>query len=74
MAILVDNADAATRNRELDCYPPFNDFLARELVPWTRARYRVTADPSRVLVGGSSDGGRPTQPPLARHHHPLPAG
>lgn len=58
VAILVDNPDAATRNRELDCYPPFNDFLARELLPWIRARYRVTADPAGVLVGGSSGGGQ----------------
>jgi enterochelin esterase family protein len=32
-------------------------FLTDELLPWVRARYRVTADPARTVAGGSSFGG-----------------
>ena len=45
------------RNRELPCHQPFADFLARELLPWARERYRVTSEPSRTVVAGSSYGG-----------------
>ncbi len=43
--------------RELLLHSPFNDFLAQELVPWTRERYHVTANPAQTIVGGSSAGG-----------------
>jgi enterochelin esterase family protein len=54
VALLVDNVD---RERELPCHAPFADFLARELLPWARGRYVVTADPARTVVAGSSYGG-----------------
>lgn len=63
VAVFVDNADGtdaertAARSRELPCYPPFADFLAQELVPWIRANYHVSADPSDTIVAGSSFGG-----------------
>ena len=53
----LDNPDQATRSRELPCYEPFSEFLATEFLPWLHANYRVTSDPSRVVVAGSSHGG-----------------
>jgi len=57
VAILVDNPSEESRNRDLECYPPFADFLAKELVPWARQRYRFSAEPERTIVGGASLGG-----------------
>jgi enterochelin esterase-like enzyme len=45
------------RNKELSCSQPFADFLVKDLVPWVRAQYRVSADPTRTIVGGLSLGG-----------------
>ena len=46
-------------NREAELSPntPFAEFIANELVPWVRSNYRVTRDPARVVIGGSSHGG-----------------
>jgi enterochelin esterase family protein len=57
VAILVDNVSDASRDRDLECYPPFADFLAKELVPWARQRYRFSAEPELTIVGGVSLGG-----------------
>jgi enterochelin esterase family protein len=57
VAVLVDNPGPADRERELPCYRPFADFLSKELLPWMRERYRVTADPARTVIAGSSYGG-----------------
>ena len=57
VAVMVDNPDREARNRELPCHQPFADFLVRELLPWARARYHVTDDPARTIVGGESYGG-----------------
>jgi enterochelin esterase family protein len=57
VAILVDNLGPAVRDLELPCYRPFADFLASELLPWARDRYRVTSDPGATVVAGSSYGG-----------------
>lgn len=54
VAVLVGNVNRA---RELPCYRPFGEFLARELVPWIRGQYTVTGDPGHVVVAGSSYGG-----------------
>ncbi len=57
VAVLPDSLDQETRTREL-CYDdPFVDFLTDELLPWARARFGVTDDASRTVVGGSSAGG-----------------
>ncbi|HEX8997383.1 MAG TPA: enterochelin esterase [Ktedonobacterales bacterium] len=55
--IAIDSLEHETRVRELCCYQPFADFLARELLPWARARYHLTTDPARVVVAGQSAGG-----------------
>jgi enterochelin esterase-like enzyme len=46
-----------TRNEDLQPNAQFQQFLASELVPWIRERYRVTKDPKLNVVAGSSLGG-----------------
>ena len=55
VALLVDSGE--TRDRDLQCSAPFAGFLAKELLPWARQRYRFSADPKQMIVGGSSYGG-----------------
>jgi len=43
---------AAASYQEWACCPPFNRFLAQELVPWIRRHYHVSSDPSQTIVGG----------------------
>ncbi len=57
VAILVRTMSFSKRNRDLTGSKPFADFIARELVPWARARYRIRPGPSSVVVAGSSLGG-----------------
>ena len=57
VTVLIDIIDGETRRRELPCYSPFPDFLARELIPWAREHYHITSDPTQTIVGGSSYGG-----------------
>jgi len=45
------------RNLELSCYEPFNEFLVRELIPWLREHYHVSAKAAETIVGGGSWGG-----------------
>ena len=42
---------------DLVANPTFGDFVAKELVPWVRARYNVSHDPRKTVIGGSSAGG-----------------
>jgi len=57
VAVLPSNPDQETRTRELPAHPPFAEFLAAELIPWARANYHLTTDPSKAVVAGSSFGG-----------------
>jgi enterochelin esterase family protein len=57
VAVFVGNVDQETRTRELTCSDDFSKFLAIELVPRMRRDFRVSADPRRVIVAGSSFGG-----------------
>jgi enterochelin esterase-like enzyme len=57
VAILIDNPNEESRDRDLECYPPFADFVAKELIPWARQHYRFSAEPERTIVGGVSLGG-----------------
>jgi enterochelin esterase-like enzyme len=57
VAVLVDNPGPADRERELACYKPFADFLAKELLLRVRERYQVTSDPAKTVIAGSSYGG-----------------
>ncbi|HEX6628640.1 MAG TPA: alpha/beta hydrolase-fold protein [Gemmatimonadaceae bacterium] len=57
VALLVDNSSGAARLADLANQPAFAEFLASEAVPWLRSRYKVTRDPRRTIVTGSSAGG-----------------
>ncbi|MDP9272010.1 MAG: alpha/beta hydrolase-fold protein [Chloroflexota bacterium] len=57
VAILPDSLDNPTRMRELWLDDGFNAFIADELLPWARARLRLSDDPQRVTIAGSSLGG-----------------
>jgi enterochelin esterase family protein len=57
VAVFVANASPEARNVDLACHPPFAEFLAQELIPWIRRGYRVTNDPARTAIAGSSLGG-----------------
>ena len=54
----VENGGPESRQRDLDCSDSFASFLANELVPWARAKYRVYDDPAHTAVGGTSLGGK----------------
>jgi enterochelin esterase-like enzyme len=55
VAVFVDSGE--TRDRDLGCHAPFVEFLAKELIPWVRSRYRVSADAQHTVVSGFSRGG-----------------
>jgi enterochelin esterase-like enzyme len=57
VAILINNASPADRERELSCSKPFADSLVKELLPWIREKYQVTNDPTKTVIAGSSLGG-----------------
>jgi enterochelin esterase family protein len=37
--------------------PSYVRFVAEEAIPWVQQHYRVTRDPRRIVIGGSSLGG-----------------
>src|SRR5215212_10752257 len=45
------------RDAELGANPRHAEFVATELVPWARSKYRLAASPARNVVAGSSLGG-----------------
>src|SRR5262249_49927387 len=57
IAVLIDDATGTERLEDLGNRERFDRFLGDELVPWVRAHWRVTSDPRRVTVTGSSAGG-----------------
>ncbi|MFL6193612.1 MAG: enterochelin esterase [Thermoanaerobaculia bacterium] len=57
VAVLVGQLDAPERESDLGCNPAFTRFLAQELLPWVRSRYRVAAAPASTVLVGSSFGG-----------------
>ncbi|HSS79046.1 MAG TPA: enterochelin esterase [Thermoanaerobaculia bacterium] len=57
VAVFIANPSPEARSLELSCYPLFAEFLGRELIPWVRRGYRVTADPAQTAIAGSSLGG-----------------
>jgi enterochelin esterase family protein len=57
VAVLLDDSTGATRLDDLANRAWFVDFLADELLPWVRNGWRVTHDPRRVIITGSSAGG-----------------
>ena len=57
VAVMTDESVPSERRNELPCNPQFADFLAEELVPWTRRNYYATTKSERSIVAGSSFGG-----------------
>jgi enterochelin esterase family protein len=45
------------RRLELALYPPHNDFMLKELIPFVESRFKVSQAPSQRCVGGMSYGG-----------------
>ena len=57
VAVLVGNVNQASRREELPCSPTFGRFIVEEVLPWVHERYKVSAQPSDVVIGGASFGG-----------------
>ena len=57
VAVMPDSVTTEIRTRELLLHAPFVSFLADELLPWARERWRITRDPGRTVVAGQSLGG-----------------
>ena len=55
IAVFIDQS--ARRNLELSNNPQFADFVANELLPQVRKRWRATSDPAQTTLCGSSAGG-----------------
>lgn len=70
VGIMVSSPLDATRQRDLSCYPPFADFVARELVPWARQNFHLAADPAQNIIVGVSLGGLMAAF-IALHHSDL---
>ena len=60
------------RNRDLTGSKPFADFIAGEVVPWTRAHYTILPGAGSVVVAGSSLGGFSAS--WCAFHHPEAIG
>jgi len=56
VALFVTNP-SDVRNDELVPAPPIAAFVADELLPWARRKWRVTHDPSNNVITGASRGG-----------------
>lgn len=57
VAVLVGHPADRYRQRDLACYPPFEDFLLREIIPWARQNYHLADNPAQIAVVGVSLGG-----------------
>lgn len=56
VAVMVDNA-LESRDHELPPNELMPEFLRKELLPWVREHYHVSADPAQVTIAGLSYGG-----------------
>jgi enterochelin esterase family protein len=57
VAVMIDNGKARASAEDLDNHATFADFMATELVPWVRQRWRVSTDPAQTILCGYSRGG-----------------
>ena len=57
VAVLVDNGESAARLNDLANRKQFVSFVGDELVPWMRLHFKVSHDPHRAIITGSSAGG-----------------
>ena len=56
VAVLIDNGSGATRLGDLANRFRFAEFLSGEFIEWVRGRWKVTRDPRRTILAGSSAG------------------
>jgi enterochelin esterase-like enzyme len=56
IAVFVGSAEEQ-RDVELAANARYAEFIATELVPWARSRWRIAASPARNVIAGSSLGG-----------------
>ena len=54
---MIDNGTSTARLDDLANRAGFAAFLADEVIPWVRQHWKVTRDPRRTIVTGSSAGG-----------------
>lgn len=57
VAVLVDDSSGRARLDDLANHERFATFVGDELMPWVRSKWKVTQDPHRTLITGSSAGG-----------------
>ena len=57
VAVFVDDSSRAVRLADLANHERFVKFIGDELVPWTRAHFKVSHDPHHAALTGSSAGG-----------------
>jgi enterochelin esterase-like enzyme len=57
VAVFIDNPTPDSRNVELPCNETFARFVEEELLPWVRARYRISESAADHFVTGASFGG-----------------
>jgi enterochelin esterase family protein len=67
VAVFVGSADDQ-RDAELGANERYVEFLATELVPWIRSKYRIASSPAGNVVAGSSLGGLAAA--FVAHRHP----
>ena len=56
VAVFIHNYSGFQRGKDLDCYPPFAEFIAKELVTWARENFHISSDPNKAVLMGSSSG------------------
>ncbi len=56
VAVFIHNYSGFQRGKDLDCYPSFADFIAKELVSWAKKNYYISSDPNEAVLMGSSSG------------------
>ena len=57
VAVLVDNGGPRESAEDLDNHAVFADFLAKDLLPWVRKKWRISSDPAHTILCGYSRGG-----------------
>jgi enterochelin esterase family protein len=57
IAVMVDNGSLKAAAEDLDNHAMFADFMGKELLPWIQKNWRVSIDPSHVILCGYSRGG-----------------
>ena len=57
VGVFVDDSSGTARLDDLANRAWFVNFIGEELIPWVHAHYRVSRDPRRAIITGSSAGG-----------------